>query len=145
MLGAALLAYAVDDYRKAVDSLSWAPVEGTLMSDAIEGGVFLQGATYVYVVDGMIFESRRTRFYNNNRWWAQVEGQLKMTQTPNRSALILRQGQRVSVYSNPQRPAFSVLVQGVSVRGFLVLLIPCITLLFIGSGGLWFLLSRRSF
>ena len=132
IIGAAGMAHAVDDYRKAADSLSWNAVEGTVLADGVEGGHTLRGASYVYVVNGTMYENSRTRSFNNNRW---------LSREP---ALSLRQGQAISVYAHPAMPSYSIVVRGVCAPGFFGLLLACLILLFIGAGGLWFVLLRRS-
>jgi len=129
--GAALLAIVVDDSRKASQSATWPVVRGTIMADGVEGAIALRGATYTYVADGILHKRTRTRFLAGNRW---------LIRAPART---FSEGQGITVYTHPANGLFSVLFTEYNPFVFLILLIPSILMIFIGGGGVWYVLSQQ--
>lgn len=129
--GAAFMAVVTLDFRDATVAASWPTARATMLGPAVEGGVGLRGAAYVYVVDGQTRRGRRTRFLVNNRL---------MRPAP---ALRMQEGQTVEVAYSPRAPGRTVVQQGYDNGAFVGLILMSFLAMFIGGGGLWRLGTRQ--
>ncbi len=119
--------FFVHDYARARASQSWPAAEGIVLSR-------LQGepsrVRYVYSVAGRSYESTRERVF--------------LARLLNGPAGQYRPGQSLTVYVNPEEPAYAVIEPGGAGAAFILCSVLSGLAVFFGVGGVFWALTRSA-
>lgn len=117
-------------YKAAALSQIWPATPATIVGTPVDGIMRLRGGHYAYIVDGTLYKNRQTRFLVSAPAYA-LEKKRQFIE-----------GETVTIYVHPEKPALSVIDRRSSGIGLTSLLAISALLFFTGAGGLWQVVGR---